>query len=60
MREENSGIDLHLPGTVRWCEPRCDGTWSVGCLSSEPLAWETLGELILSGVVSTEAPPPAT
>jgi hypothetical protein len=50
---EASQIGLTLSGTVRWQRPTEDGTWLAGCESDRPLEWETLGELFLSGVLST-------
>ena len=53
---EASQIELTLPGTVRWQRPIENGTWLAGCQSDRPIEWETLGELFLSGVLSTDAP----
>ena len=60
LHEEQSGLHLALAGTVQWqC---CDGpeAWLIGCKTSVDLDWETLGELFLNGILSTEAPPPRT
>ena len=56
LRIEDSQIDLRLPGIVRWQRPARDGTWLAGCQADCPIDWETLGELFLSGVLSTDAP----
>jgi hypothetical protein len=60
------GPALRRRGTVRWRRPEAQGGWSIGCQFSEPVDWETLGELFLNDVLSTDrprsgpdAPPPA-
>jgi hypothetical protein len=52
---EDSGLTLTLPGTVQW-QRAVDDEWLAGCLSDQPLAWESLGELFLSEVISPDAP----
>ena len=57
IREKQSELHLTLSGVVQWqC---CDGphSWLIGCKTSAELAWETLGELFLTGILNTEAPP---
>ncbi len=49
--DERSGMDLTLPGIVRWQRREADGTWSVGCHCDRELDWETLGELFLGGIL---------
>ncbi len=57
IRSENDGIDLALPGTVRWQRPDGDAAWLVGCAATRPADWETLGELFLHKILSTEPLP---
>jgi hypothetical protein len=54
LRIEDSKIDLTLPGTIQWQRPAEDGTWLAGCHADCPMEWEILGELFLSGVLSTD------
>jgi hypothetical protein len=57
IREQESELYLAQSGTVQWqC---CDGpeAWLIGCKTSLDLDWETLGELFLNEILSTEAPP---
>jgi hypothetical protein len=49
---KTSGFRLVLPGTVRWQRPE-DDAWLLGCLSDEPVDWESLGELFLNQILST-------
>jgi hypothetical protein len=58
FRMEGSQMDLMLPGTIRWQRPASDGTWLAGCQTDRPIDWETLGELFLRGVLSTDRPYP--
>jgi hypothetical protein len=51
LHDDNSGMDLTLAGTVRWSRESNDGRWSVGCSADQELAWETLGELFLNGIL---------
>lgn len=55
LRIEGSGNDLTLPGTVRWQRPTGDDAWLVGCEADCPVDWETMGNLFLGGVLSTDA-----
>lgn len=50
-----SGMALTVSATVRWHKKQNEGTWSIGCLAAEQIAWETLGELFLNGILSREA-----
>jgi len=61
LRQDASQPLLTASGTVRWVSPDEQGGWLVGCLLDRPLDWETLGELFLEGVLSTDRPalPPA-
>ncbi len=51
---QGSQMDVILPGTIRWQRLASDGTWLAGCQTDRPIDWETLGELFLSGVLSTD------
>jgi hypothetical protein len=47
-------LDLKLTGHTRWQRACEDGRWAVGCLFDEPLGYEILGELFLSGILSMD------
>ena len=49
-----SGVSLALPGKVCWQRPEDGDTWQLGCLCSQQVDWETLGELFLTGVLATD------
>lgn len=53
---ESSDLDVTLPGKVRWQHCEEDDLYSIGCEFDEEIDWETLGELFLSGVLSTDLP----
>jgi hypothetical protein len=61
LRPEASQLPITRSGTVRWARRDDQGDWLVGCLLDRQLDWETLGELFLEGVLSTDRPafPPA-
>ena len=46
-----AGIDLAVEAEVRWRQPEEPGLWMIGCRLLDPVQWETLGELFLSGVL---------
>lgn len=54
LHDDNSGMDLTLAGTVRWSREGDDGAWSIGCVADQELAWETLGELFLNGILQMD------
>ena len=54
LAHDESGLHLVRSATVCWTNSDRHGTWSVGCSFVEQVDWETLGELFLSGVLSTD------
>ena len=56
LEDRQGTVWLTCSAVVRWARPDRAGTWSVGCQLDEPLDLETLGELFLSGVLSTKPP----
>ena len=56
LQDAKSGLELNRQGTVRWTKALGPGTWSIGCRFFEPVDWETLGELFLNDVLSTDPP----
>lgn len=58
LHDQAAALGLERQATVRWREPHQQGTWSIGCEFFERMDWETLGELFLNEVLSTDPPPP--
>ena len=56
LHHERSGLRLILPGTVRWTRSGDEATWLQGCQTSCEIAWETLGDLFLNGILGTDLP----
>jgi hypothetical protein len=54
--DEASGLLLKRTATVQWRHAQEDGHWSVGCSFDKTIDWQTLGELFLSGLLSTSPP----
>lgn len=57
LHDQPSQPRLTRSGTVRWTRPDRGGTWSIGCQFSQPVDWETLGELFLGEILSQKGPP---
>jgi hypothetical protein len=53
---EPSASKMTLRAIVRWQRPAGNGAWLVGCLADCPIDWDALGELFLSGILSTDEP----
>jgi hypothetical protein len=51
IREVQGRLDVALRGRVRWQRSLGSQTWGIGCELEEPLSYEALGELFLSGVL---------
>jgi hypothetical protein len=56
FRPADSGLDLTLPGAVRWRQQDASGRWLYGCEFMEEVPLETLGELFLRGILSVRSP----
>ena len=48
---ERERLNVALSATVRWQQLGEDGTWAVGCAVTEPIGYEVMGELFLSGIL---------
>ena len=48
---EAERLKVALPATVRWQQLGDDGTWAIGCAVTEPVGYEVMGELFLSGIL---------
>ena len=53
VQDDSLGLAVALRGRVRWQRAQGVGRWDLGCLFDEPVAYEVIGELFLSGVLST-------
>ncbi len=52
LRAQKTGLDIRLPGTIRWQQAAGPGQWLVGCEFDEEVPLETLGELFLNEILS--------
>ncbi|HVW35895.1 MAG TPA: PilZ domain-containing protein [Pirellulales bacterium] len=52
LRSQQAGLDIRLPGTIRWQHAEGPGQWLVGCEFDEEVSLETLGELFLNEILS--------
>ncbi len=62
IQDAKSSFAVLLEGNVRWCQLDDDGRWSIGCVFTEQVSWETFGELFLREFLTAEEPttqPPA-
>ena len=51
LRSAKPGLDIRLPGHVRWQQAEGPGQWLVGCEFDEEVSLETLGELFLNEIL---------
>jgi hypothetical protein len=59
LSDKKSGLQMTHAGTVRWQRPDRDGTWSIGCELIPQVEWETLGEMFLNEILSTDPTGPS-
>lgn len=52
LRSQKAGLDIRLPGTIRWQQAEGPGRWLVGCEFDAEVSLETLGELFLNEILS--------
>jgi PilZ domain-containing protein len=52
VRSLRPGVDIGLPGTVRWRRGDGPGLWLIGCEFDQEVPLETLGELFLNEILS--------
>ncbi|HUY89364.1 MAG TPA: PilZ domain-containing protein [Pirellulales bacterium] len=52
LRSEKPGLDIRLPGKIRWQQAEGPGQWLIGCEFDEEVSLETLGELFLAEILS--------
>lgn len=52
LADQRTGLDLSLPGAVRWLTKQVDDRWLIGCEFHTEVPLETLGELFLCGILS--------
>ncbi|MFH1922964.1 MAG: PilZ domain-containing protein [Planctomycetota bacterium] len=58
LAHDDSELLLVRSGAVQWIRGDQEGVYSVGCHFDQPVEWETLGELFLNGILSTDRPSP--
>ena len=51
LRDDESGLQLDVAGTVAWQEQENEFSWRIGCRFTQELDWESLGELFLCGIL---------
>jgi hypothetical protein len=51
IRSPRPGLDICLPGTIRWQQAEGPGQWLVGCEFDAEVSLETLGELFLNEIL---------
>ena len=51
IRGAQGMVDVVLRGWVRWQRSLGPQCWSIGCELEQPLSYEALGELFLSGIL---------
>jgi hypothetical protein len=50
------GLELSLPGTIRWCRDEDEKGFAAGCQFDDEVNYEQLGELFLAGFLATDVP----
>jgi len=55
IQDKANSLDITLPAVVRWQRAEGPGKWAMGCLFDQEVPYEVVGELFLSGVLSTGA-----
>ena len=51
IRDTQGTVEVALKGWVRWQRSLGPQNWSIGCELEQPLSYEALGELFLSGIL---------
>ncbi len=51
LRDESSGLQLDVAGSITAQREKAPDGWSVTCRFDHELDWETLGELFLCGIL---------
>lgn len=59
IRSIKPGIDIQLPGRIRWQQAEGPGQWLIGCEFDAEVPLETLGELFLNDILSASHLAPA-
>jgi hypothetical protein len=52
LSSQKSGLNIRLPGAIRWQQAEGPGQWLIGCEFDEEVPLETLGELFLNEILS--------
>ena len=51
LRSAKPGLDIRLPGRIRWQQAEGPGLWLIGCEFDQEVSLETLGELFLNEIL---------
>lgn len=54
IQQAAHAVDITLPAVVRWQRIEGDHGWMMGCLFEQEVPYEVVGELFLSGLLSTD------
>lgn len=54
VEDRNSPVELAISATVRWQRPESGERWLTGFKFNRSTDWETLGELFLNDILSTD------
>ena len=55
IRDAQGTVEVALKGWVRWQRSLGPQNWSIGCELEQPLSYEALGELFLSGILDMDS-----
>ena len=55
IQADAHSLDVSLPAVVRWQRAEGGGNWALGCLFEQEVPYEVVGELFLSGILSTDS-----
>ncbi len=56
VKDQSLGLAVEIRGQVMWQRAEGVGRWLLGCRFDEAVPYEVIGELFLSGVLSTATP----
>ncbi len=57
IRDDRLTTDITLPGVVQWCRRGERSGWFLGCRATDLADYETLGELFINDILSTDESP---
>ena len=57
IRDDRLTSDITLAGVVQWCRRGEQAGWFLGCQATDLAEYETLGELFINDILSTDESP---